>query len=231
MLLSALARRLGRGSAQFLISRVLALAILAWLQTLPEFAVEAVIAWEAGRNPERAHLAIGNLRERPASAGLGWPMIYFVFAVAGRRPGVKQLPPISGSNQSTGRGMGLVPPLLYFLVVLWRQRIGVIDAAVLMRCTSRISGADAKPAAGSGVASDAPRVSRWAYRSPGCGDKRHRRTVCCGRRAALRHRSPFLNSMIALGRDHRHQPVLWYSGSRRSFRVSEFVSTFSWARA
>src|SRR5215813_11266866 len=35
-------------AAQFLISQGLALALLAWLQTLPEFAVEAVIAWEAG---------------------------------------------------------------------------------------------------------------------------------------------------------------------------------------
>src|SRR5918911_3247008 len=36
-------------AAQFLISQGLALAILAWLQTLPEFAVEAVIALEAGK--------------------------------------------------------------------------------------------------------------------------------------------------------------------------------------
>ena len=33
-------------SAQFFIAQGFALAILAWLQTLPEFAVEAVIAWE-----------------------------------------------------------------------------------------------------------------------------------------------------------------------------------------
>src|SRR5215208_7441388 len=39
----------GAEAAQFLISQGLALAILAWLQTLPEFAVEAVIAWEAGK--------------------------------------------------------------------------------------------------------------------------------------------------------------------------------------
>ena len=36
-------------AAQFLVSQGLALAILAWLQTLPEFAVEAVIAWTLGR--------------------------------------------------------------------------------------------------------------------------------------------------------------------------------------
>src|SRR5882672_6192871 len=35
----------GAECAQFLVSRGLALAILAWMQALPEFAVEAVIAW------------------------------------------------------------------------------------------------------------------------------------------------------------------------------------------
>src|SRR5437899_11217831 len=120
-------------AAQFLISQGLALAILAWLQTLPEFAVEAVIAWEAGRNPERAHLAIANLTGAiRLLLGLGWPMIYFVFAAAGRRRGAKGLPKIQLEPEHAVEVMGLVPPLLYFLVVLWRQRIGAIDAAVLV---------------------------------------------------------------------------------------------------
>ena len=96
MLLSAFLVAWGAEAAQFLISQGLALAILAWLQTLPEFAVEAVIAWEAGRNPERAHLAIANLTGAiRLLLGLGWPMIYFVFAIAGRRQGQKGLPPIA----------------------------------------------------------------------------------------------------------------------------------------
>ena len=41
----------GAEAAQFLISQGLALAILAWLQTLPEFAVEAVISYQAGKDP------------------------------------------------------------------------------------------------------------------------------------------------------------------------------------
>src|ERR1051325_7117967 len=48
VLASALLIAWGAEAAQFLISQGLALAILAWLQTLPEFAVEAVIAWQAG---------------------------------------------------------------------------------------------------------------------------------------------------------------------------------------
>src|SRR5258705_7575583 len=74
-------------AAQFLVSQGLALAILAWLQTLPEFAVEAVIAWEAGQtmrfstDPFQVRHATalmtanftGSLR---LLVGLGWPMIY-----------------------------------------------------------------------------------------------------------------------------------------------------------
>src|SRR5437773_7018733 len=68
-------------AAQFLMSQGLALAILAWLQTLPEFAVEAVIAWQAGKDPSKTHLAIANFTgSLRFLVVLGLPMIYFVSA-------------------------------------------------------------------------------------------------------------------------------------------------------
>ena len=45
ILVSAIAIAWAAESAQFFIAQGFALAILAWLQTLPEFAVEAVLAW------------------------------------------------------------------------------------------------------------------------------------------------------------------------------------------
>src|SRR5256886_16267259 len=60
ILVSAFLVAWGAEAAQFLISQGLALALLAWLQTLPEFAVEAVIAWEAGKDPARAHPGIAD---------------------------------------------------------------------------------------------------------------------------------------------------------------------------
>src|ERR1700704_2715116 len=60
ILLSAFIIAWAAEAAQFLMSQGLALAILAWLQTLPEFAVEAVIAWQAGKDPSQTHLAIAN---------------------------------------------------------------------------------------------------------------------------------------------------------------------------
>ena len=47
----------GAEAAEFLMSQGLALAILALIQTAPEFAVEAVIAWKAGKNPDGAAAA------------------------------------------------------------------------------------------------------------------------------------------------------------------------------
>src|SRR2546426_7532892 len=84
-------------AAQFLISQGLALAVLAWLQTLPEFAVEAVIAWDAGKTAADPAIApalkvhatalmtadlTGSLR---LLVGLGWPMIYITAATFDRR--------------------------------------------------------------------------------------------------------------------------------------------------
>src|SRR6516164_2831298 len=63
-------------SAQFFIAQGVALAILAWLQTLPEFAVEAVLAWKQQVPLLMANLT-GALR---LLTGLGWPMIYCVAA-------------------------------------------------------------------------------------------------------------------------------------------------------
>src|SRR5438552_16144870 len=68
-------------SAQFFIAQGFALAILAWLQTLPEFAVEAVLAWK-----QQTPLLLANLQGAlRLLVGVGWPMIYVTAAFAHRR--------------------------------------------------------------------------------------------------------------------------------------------------
>src|SRR2546427_6868216 len=68
-------------SAQFFIAQGFALAILAWLQTLPEFAVEAVLA----KNQQVDLLLAGLTGAIRLLIGLGWPMIYATAALAWRR--------------------------------------------------------------------------------------------------------------------------------------------------
>src|SRR5205807_9022374 len=80
ILLASLMIAWGAECAQFFVAQGLALAILAWLQTLPEFAVEAVLGYHQQSQYLLANLT-GALR---LLTGLGWPMIYFSAAMAYR---------------------------------------------------------------------------------------------------------------------------------------------------
>src|SRR5437899_11515959 len=81
ILISAMLIAWAAESAQFFMAQGVALAILAWLQTLPEFAVEAVFAWKQQVPLLMAGLT-GALR---LLTGLWWPMIYFTAAMFYRR--------------------------------------------------------------------------------------------------------------------------------------------------
>ncbi|HXG58260.1 MAG TPA: hypothetical protein VNL91_04490 [Thermoanaerobaculia bacterium] len=124
ILASAFVIAWGAEAAQFLISQGLALAILAWLQTLPEFAVEAVIAWEAGKDPSKTHLAIANFTgSLRLLVGLGWPLIYFV-AAAFRR----SLIAIRLEKEHSIEVLGLFLPLTYFTYIWWKGTLTFWDA-------------------------------------------------------------------------------------------------------
>jgi cation:H+ antiporter len=115
-------------SAQFFIAQGFALAILAWLQTLPEFAVEAVLAWK-----QQSPLLIANLTGAlRLLTGLGWPMIYFVAAFFYRRRYGKPMKEIHLHDEHCVEVVGLLVPLLYFVVIWWKSELTVIDAAVLI---------------------------------------------------------------------------------------------------
>jgi cation:H+ antiporter len=234
LLVSAFLVAWGAEAAQFLISQGLALAVLAWLQTLPEFAVEAVIAWDAGREPARAHLAIANLTGAiRLLLGFGWPLIYGVFALAGRRTARGRMPVITLQHEHAVEVLGLVPPLLYFLVVIGKGWFGAVDAAVLvvLYVSYLFILARNPPHAAENVA-DAPRVSRWALRQRGW-----RRSAAIGGLFgvggvllfATVH--PFLESMLAMAAIFGISQfflVQWVAPFLSEF--PEMVSTVHWAR-
>src|SRR6185295_2964830 len=131
---SAIVIAWGAEAAQFLISQGLALAILAWLQTLPEFAVEAVIAWQAGKDPSKTHLAIANFTgSLRLLVGLGWPMIYFVAAAFGWRE-KRKFVDINLEPEHSIEIFGLLLPIVYFTFVWWKGTLTVWDAFPLMSC-------------------------------------------------------------------------------------------------
>src|SRR5215468_8493379 len=132
VLLSAFLVAWGAEAAQFLVSRGLALAILAWLQTLPEFAVEAVIAWNAGKDPSMVHLAIANFTgSLRLLVGLGWPMVYAVAWWFAKRRG-RAYSGMRLRMHHSVEVIGLLPPVLYFFVILAKGTLGLLDAAILV---------------------------------------------------------------------------------------------------
>src|SRR5436309_439326 len=134
ILLSAFIIAWAAEAAQFLIAQGLALAILAWLQTLPEFAVEAVIAWQAGKDPSKTHLAIANFTgSLRLLVGLGWPMIYFVAAAFGWKRERKFISVQLDAEHSV-EVFGLFLPIAYFTFIWWKGTLSVWDAFPLAAC-------------------------------------------------------------------------------------------------
>ncbi len=118
----------GAESAQFFVAQGFALAILAWMQTLPEFAVEAVLAWK-----QQTTLLIANLTGAlRLLTGLAWPMIYATAATVHRRRTGQPLRSIRLHGEHSVEVIALVLPLLYALVIWWKRTLHVYDAGILV---------------------------------------------------------------------------------------------------
>src|SRR5215467_273247 len=171
MIFSAFLVAWGAEAAEFLVSQGLALAILALVQTLPEFAVEAVIAWKAGKSPPMVHLAIANFTgSLRLLTGLGWPMIYAVAAFYSVRNKKRRLGSIRLHDEHAVEVLGLLPPLLYFVVIWAKGNLSLFDSAilaatyvaylwVLLRLPPRVDTVEEDE--------EVPRISRWALSHSG----------------------------------------------------------------
>jgi cation:H+ antiporter len=244
ILFSAFMIAWGAEAAQFMISQGLALAILAWLQTLPEFAVEAVIAWEAGNDPAscfvsappagcHSHLAIANYTGAiRLLIGLGWPMIYFVAAFYRRKAG-KALRAIELDDEHSVEVLATIPPVLYFFWVWFKGSLGLVDAGVLIAMyVGYLAILWRFPPQAQEQLDDAPAPARWAYTRPGAW--RHATIVgffVVGGVLLYFTAHPFLNSMLALAVSmgiSQFVFVQWVAPFLSEF--PEKVSAFAWAR-
>ncbi|HLW75520.1 MAG TPA: hypothetical protein VKS01_01025 [Bryobacteraceae bacterium] len=128
ILLAALMIAWAAEASQYFIAQAFALAILAWMQTLPEFAVEAVFAWTRQLPLLLANLT-GALR---LLTGLGWPVIYFTAAVSHRRRAKKPLRSIELESHQSVEVIALLPPLLYAAIVVAKGSLTILDSIVLI---------------------------------------------------------------------------------------------------
>jgi len=118
---------------QFFVSQGLALAVLAWIQTLPEFAVEAVIAMDAAKDPAKIHLITANYTgSLRLFVGLGWPMVYFVAWFFGKIRGRNKFSwVIKMEDEHSIAVISLLPALVYFLAIYFKGTLNIFDGLVL----------------------------------------------------------------------------------------------------
>ena len=229
LLVSAFLVAWGAEAAQFLVSRGMALAILAWLQTLPEFAVEAVIAWHRDVPLMTANFT-GSLR---LLTGLGWPMIYFVSYWCCKRKNPRADATIHLEPEQSIEVVGLLPGLLYFWVIYLKGTLTLVDSAALLLIyfgylwtLNRLPPRDLEDMG------DVPRVSRWVLARGSAG--RVWGTVglfALGGVLLFVTAQPFLESMLALATMMGVSTfvfVQWVSPFLSEF--PEKVSAFYWAR-
>jgi cation:H+ antiporter len=134
---SALVIAWGAESAQFLVSQGFALTMLALIQTLPEFAVEGVIAWRAGQapTPENIGLATANFTGAlRLLVGLGWPLIYYISAIFNLRNKARgrSLGPIKLDREHCVELMGFFIPTLYMFLIVLKGTLALYDSLILV---------------------------------------------------------------------------------------------------
>jgi cation:H+ antiporter len=113
--------------AQLDISQTLAIAVLAFIAVLPEYAVDLFLAYRAGQGDDKKrHLAIANMTgANRLLIGLGWATVVLIFWLKTRKREVKLR-----ATQRTDVGFLLLATLWAFTIPLRRQ-LSVLDLGVL----------------------------------------------------------------------------------------------------
>lgn len=121
----------GAEAAQFIVSQGLAVALIALLQVVPEFMVEAVIAWDAGKTGS-ADLVFANASgSNRLLTGFGWPLIFFVADFFHRRKHGRPLDALHLRPEHVIEVLALLLGSLWYLVLIFKGTLSLLDTAVL----------------------------------------------------------------------------------------------------
>lgn len=117
------------------INRGLALAIVAIVQTIPEYFVEGTIAWKAGQ-PLTTTTWLPNVIANFTGAnrlltGFGWPMILFTLIIQKRRKHLKAPSTISLRKEQSIEVVFMLGSSLYYLWILVEKAITLLDSIIL----------------------------------------------------------------------------------------------------
>ncbi len=121
-------------ASQFSISQGLALAIVAMVQTLPEFFVEGTIAWKAGQDPATwlPNVTANFTGANRLLTGLGWPLILFTAMVQLWKNGQGSSRRIRLEREQSVEVVFMIGATLYYLLIWVRGFLDLLDTLVLL---------------------------------------------------------------------------------------------------
>jgi cation:H+ antiporter len=117
--------------AEQMISATLALALLAIIAILPEYAVDLYFAVTAHSTPENAHFALANMTgANRLLVGFAWPLVFFIFWFR-----QKQRPRDNNLEVGDSNSVGLIflgIASIYNFTIPLRGHLSLIDSGVLI---------------------------------------------------------------------------------------------------
>lgn len=122
-------------AAQIEVPQPLALAALALIAVLPEYAVDGYFAWTAANDPEYVGYATANMTgANRLLVGIGWPMVIFLCWLRGKRRASVSVESVSVEveKDQTIELSFLVLATLYSFIIPLKGRLGLEDTVVLV---------------------------------------------------------------------------------------------------
>ncbi len=123
----------GTESLRFYVPQVLALALLAIVQVLPEYSIEAILSYHGAFDATILHYATASMTgANRLLLGVGWPSVVIISYLASRRRGEKGSTFVKlDSHQSSGVFF-LTLSTVYSFVIVLKATLTIMDAAVLV---------------------------------------------------------------------------------------------------
>jgi len=132
MIASGYALAWGTESLQFVVSQVLALAFLATLQVLPEYATDVVLSYNGAFDPTQLHFATASMTgANRLLLGIGWPAVFFLSYFSSRAKKRDSPMYLQLERTQTLEILFLGVSTLYSFVIIAKGTLDLLDAGVL----------------------------------------------------------------------------------------------------
>ncbi len=110
------------------------MAIVAIVQTIPEYFVEGTIAWKAGTDPVQwlPNVIANFTGANRLLTGFGWPLIFFTMVIQKRRKGQSAPNVISLRREQSIEQVFMLGSSLYYVWILIEGSLTILDSVVLV---------------------------------------------------------------------------------------------------